>query len=77
MLYIFLSGITVKVLILFGNNAAFHAQLPGLGAPASPPRALDLTSSICSPLLPTDACFGRYTQGSRRLSGVPSGGVHV
>lgn len=51
----FLSGVMVKVLILFGNNPAFQAQLPGLGAPVSPPRALDLT---CSSLLPTDACLG-------------------
>lgn len=61
----FFSGVMVKVLILFGNNSAFHAQLRGLGAPVSPPRALDLTSSTCSSLLPPDAYFGDTLREAR------------
>lgn len=48
----------VEVPVLFGDSTAFHTQLSGLGAPVDPPRALDLTSSTYSSLLPTDACVG-------------------
>lgn len=41
--------------IVCGSNTAFHAHLSGVGAPVSPPRALDLTSPTCSLLLPADA----------------------
>lgn len=54
--FFFLSGGHGKAnAIVCGSNTAFHAHLSGLGAPVSPPRALDLTSPTCSLLLPADA----------------------